>query len=169
MATEQPISPPTADAAARPPPSSTDEPPVSPVHRTGTFQHKTTSAAPVHAFLETSHPAINPSPVEIDGTAAVPSSHHTSTTDSAKPDSIVSPGLGEEQDIESEFLGEGGLPVGREVREKREAELAKRARDPAVLVDIPKEPNAEEVEAARSAEGTVTPGMRAGEFEVKKT
>ena len=35
--------------------------------------------------------------------------------------------------------------------------LASRSRDPGVIVDVPQDPTAEEVEAAKSADGTVTP------------
>jgi hypothetical protein len=37
--------------------------------------------------------------------------------------------------------------------------LASRSRDPGVIVDVPQDPTAEEVEAAKSADGTVTPGL----------
>lgn len=37
--------------------------------------------------------------------------------------------------------------------------LASRSKDPAVLVNLPGDPTAEEVEAAKSAEGTVTPAL----------
>lgn len=49
--------------------------------------------------------------------------------------------------------------------QKRAAMLATRSKDPGVIVDLPQEPTAEEVEAAKSAEGTVTPGLPAQEFE----
>lgn len=37
--------------------------------------------------------------------------------------------------------------------------LASRSKDPGVIVDVPRDPTAEEVEAAKSAEGTVTPAV----------
>ncbi len=37
--------------------------------------------------------------------------------------------------------------------------LASRSKDPSVIVDVPQHPTAEEVEAAKSAEGTVTPSV----------
>lgn len=40
--------------------------------------------------------------------------------------------------------------------------LAKRGQDPGVIVDLPKEPTAEEVEAAKATEGAITPGIPAG-------
>lgn len=39
--------------------------------------------------------------------------------------------------------------------------LASRSKDPSVIVDVPQDPTAEEVEAAKSAEGTITPGLPA--------
>lgn len=65
---------------------------------------------------------------------------------------------GEEEDIDAEFLGEGGN-AGKEAREKRAAILASRSKDLSVIVDVPQDPTAEEVEAAKSAEGTVTPAL----------
>jgi hypothetical protein len=50
-------------------------------------------------------------------------------------------------------------------RQKRAALLASRSKDPGVIVDLPPDPTAEEVEAAKSAEGTVTPGIPPAEFE----
>ena len=38
--------------------------------------------------------------------------------------------------------------------------LASRSKDPSVIVDVPKEPTAEEVEAARKADALLPPGMR---------
>ncbi|KAF2278278.1 uncharacterized protein EI97DRAFT_499757 [Westerdykella ornata] len=83
---------------------------------------------------------------------------------------IVSPNLGEAEDIDKEFLGEkDDVGVGRVLREKRKVLLESRSRDPGVIVDLPREPTAEEVLAARSAEGAVTPalGGGGGEEEVK--
>jgi hypothetical protein len=37
--------------------------------------------------------------------------------------------------------------------------LERRSKDPGVIVDVPREPTAEEVLAARSNEGTVTPAL----------
>jgi hypothetical protein len=44
-------------------------------------------------------------------------------------------------------------------KQERAAMLASRSKDPGVIVDVPREPTAEEVEAAKSADGTVTPGV----------
>lgn len=37
--------------------------------------------------------------------------------------------------------------------------LASRSKDPGVIVDVPQDPTAEEVEAAKSADGTTTPAL----------
>lgn len=65
----------------------------------------------------------------------------------------------DEEGIDAEFLGEGEN-LGRDAREKRAAMLASRSKDPSVIVDVPKEPTAEEVEAARKADALLPPGMR---------
>lgn len=39
--------------------------------------------------------------------------------DRVRKGSIVSPGLGEEDEIEAEFLGEGGVRASKEIREVR--------------------------------------------------
>jgi len=49
--------------------------------------------------------------------------------------------------------------------QKRAAMLASRSRDPAVLVDIPQDPNAEEVAAANTIAGQVTPALPSGEMD----
>ena len=43
--------------------------------------------------------------------------------------------------------------------------LASRSRDPAVLVDIPQDPNADEVAAANTIAGQVTPALPSGEMD----
>lgn len=43
--------------------------------------------------------------------------------------------------------------------QKRAAMLANRSKDPGVIVDLPQHPTAEEVEAAKSADGLTTPGV----------
>jgi hypothetical protein len=40
--------------------------------------------------------------------------------------------------------------------------LASRSKDPSVIVDVPQDPTAEEVEAARKADALLLPGMREG-------
>jgi hypothetical protein len=43
--------------------------------------------------------------------------------------------------------------------------LASRSKDPSVIVDVPQDPTAEEVEAARRADALLLPRMRAGILE----
>jgi hypothetical protein len=38
--------------------------------------------------------------------------------------------------------------------------LASRSKDPSVIVDVPQDPTAEEVDAARKADALMLPGMR---------
>jgi len=69
----------------------------------------------------------------------------------------------DEEDIDAEFLSEGKTS-GSTASAKRAAMLASRSKDPGVIVDVPREPTAEEVQAARSGEGMVTPAMAQGAF-----
>ncbi|KAF2465082.1 uncharacterized protein BDR25DRAFT_198049, partial [Lindgomyces ingoldianus] len=136
------------------------QPPISPVQRSSSFQHKTSPAVPpTHSFIETNTPAINDTPVELDSVPASLKGGKRRNTAGEGEGGVVSPNLGEEEDINQEFLGEGKDGVSKELRAKRAAMLASRSKDPAVLVDLPQEPTAEEVEAAKSGEGTVTPGL----------
>jgi hypothetical protein len=48
--------------------------------------------------------------------------------------------------------------------QKRAAMLASRSKDPGVIVDVPQFPTAEEVQAAKSGDGMVTPGLKGKEF-----
>ncbi|KAF2019903.1 hypothetical protein BU24DRAFT_476979 [Aaosphaeria arxii CBS 175.79] len=152
--TPDPISPPsttsTSTTTLPPPPSS--------------FPHKSSAGliSPSLPFISTSTPAINENdPVELDTTTTT-----TTASNDSKTGTNVSPSLREEDDIAAEFLAEGGEAgdAGRVVREKRAEMIAERARDPSVIVDVPREPTAEEVEAARSGEGVVTPGLGGREF-----
>ncbi|KAF2874686.1 hypothetical protein BDV95DRAFT_603487 [Massariosphaeria phaeospora] len=154
----------TTASSTSPPPSH----PISPISRSGSFPHKTSLAvATTRPFIEMDTPAINADPVELDGATAASLGDEPGR--GAKGGSVkrtedgegvmISPGLGESDDVDEEFLGEGGRGAGREVREKRAAVLATRSKDPSVIVDVPQEPTAEEVEAAKSADGTVTPAV----------
>lgn len=114
-----PISPPTVSTTTAPPapapaPSTNAEPPISPVSRTGSFPHKTSPAVATRTpFIDTDTPPINEAPVELDGAPTTPDEAKRS-----RKGSMISPGLGEEDEIEEEFLGEPGeRGVGREVRE----------------------------------------------------
>jgi hypothetical protein len=134
---------------------------ISPVSRTSTFQHPAPSAAaPPPRVLDTSTPAINAQPVELDGMPTTPEElRRRATAGSTGVGSSSGPADGE--DIDAEFLGEGAKGAGQIGREKRAAILASRSKDPGVIVDVPREPTAEEVEAAKSGDGMITPGLDA--------
>ncbi|EON64285.1 hypothetical protein W97_03516 [Coniosporium apollinis CBS 100218] len=108
-----------------------------------------TAAAPAQSLTTAlSVPAINSTPVELDGTPTSPSapSHQrdlaTATTTFSPTDDELLEAL------------DGAAPgVRQREREKREREQEARRRDPAVLVDIPQEPRAEELEAAEAGAG----------------
>ncbi|KAH7372250.1 hypothetical protein BKA66DRAFT_468482 [Pyrenochaeta sp. MPI-SDFR-AT-0127] len=155
MAESTPISPPLVTATGLPAPS-TD--PISPVSRKVTFPHKTSPAVATQTpLIDTNTPAINAAPVELDGIAtSVEELKRRQTGDSIGGSGVLSPG--DEEDIDAEFLGDGEN-ASKEAREKRAAIIASRSKDPSVIVDVPQDPTAEEVEAAKSAEGTVTPGL----------
>ncbi|RYO33517.1 hypothetical protein AA0111_g3798 [Alternaria arborescens] len=152
------MSPPILTATGfSPPPPSTN--PISPVSRSGTFPHKTSPAVVTQTpLIDTNTPAINDAPVELDGGEVTPEELRRRTTEEASGvrGSMRSP---DEEGIDAEFLGEGEN-LGRDAREKRAAMLASRSKDPSVIVDVPKEPTAEEVEAARKADALLPPGMR---------
>ncbi|KAK3208562.1 hypothetical protein GRF29_77g1105483 [Pseudopithomyces chartarum] len=160
MADSTPISPPTDSAF--------NEPPISPISRQTTFPHKTSASVSTRTpFIDTSTPAINDAPVELDGLPASPDALRRRQTDEealnrARKGSVVSPGLGEEKEIEAEFLGEGSVRASKEIQQKRKDMLARRGKDPGVIVDLPTEPTAEEVEAAKATEGVTTPGIPVG-------
>ena len=158
MANETPISPPTISSTASLPPSND---PISPVSRTATFPHKASPAAATQTrMIDTSTPAINAQPVELDGIPTSPEElKRRETGGSTSGGGFISPADGE--DIDAEFLGEGGKGAGQIGREKRAAILASRSKDPGVIVDVPREPTAEEVEAAKSGDGMITPGLDA--------
>lgn len=134
MASPPPISAPTVSS------STVTSVPISPVSRSSTFAHKTSPAVVSQTpLIDTNTPAINAAPVELDG---IPMAGIT--------------GSGDDGDKEARFLS-GEVRDG--VGEQRAAMLASRSKDPGVIVDVPQEPTAEEVEAAKSADGTVTPGI----------
>ncbi|CAI6332157.1 unnamed protein product [Periconia digitata] len=142
-----------------------------------TFAHKTSTAATTTTpFIDTSTPAINAAPVELDGASISPDqmSRKAGTKESQSTDLppssgrersgsvVVSPGLDEEGEIEREFLGEGNVEESAHVKQKRAAMLATRSKDPGVIVDVSNpNPTAEEVEAAKSADGASTPAIPA--------
>ncbi|OAL44081.1 hypothetical protein IQ07DRAFT_636514 [Pyrenochaeta sp. DS3sAY3a] len=158
-------SPPSNPISPLPTSSTSTTSPLSPT----TFPHKTSPAVATQTpLINTDTPAINAgAPVEIDGTEMDGETVRRRGTGesgvlvggagvgSRVGSGVLSPG--DEEDIDGEFLGEGEGGVGR-VRANRAAILASRSKDPSVIVDVPQDPTAEEVEAAKSAEGTVTPG-----------
>ncbi|KAF1829804.1 hypothetical protein BDW02DRAFT_469961, partial [Decorospora gaudefroyi] len=122
--------------------------PISPISRSGAFPHKTSPAVATQTpLIDTNTPAINHAPVELDGGAISREDLERRATDGVGSRLMG----GEEEDIDAEFLGEGGN-TGREAREKRAAMLASRSKDPGVIVDVPQEPTADEVDAARKAD-----------------
>ena len=130
MADSTPISPPTDSAF--------NEPPISPISRQTTFPHKTSASVSTRTpFIDTSTPAINDAPVELDGLPASPDALRRRQTDEealnrARKGSVVSPGLGEEEEIEAEFLGEGGVRASKEIQQVRPAlcaQCAQKARE----------------------------------------
>jgi hypothetical protein len=79
-------------------------------------------------------PAINAAPIELPA-------------DSATAGVVISPNLENNT---------------RKAGESRKRVLEERSRDPGVIVDVPREPTAEEVQAAKSADGMTTPAVDAG-------
>jgi len=134
-------------------PASANAAPISPVHHGGSFPHKTSaSVASIKPFIETSTPAINSEPVEMDASPTV-ERRGTGMTDDGGEGRMFSPD--QDDEIMEELSGVRGEGTG--VREKRAAMLASRSKDPAVLVDIPQDPNADEVASANTVAGQVTP------------
>lgn len=106
------VSPPPPAPTSAPTPSSD---PISPVTRTGTFPHKTSPAVATQTpLIDTSTPAINAAPVELDGIPAYPPEDGKRRAVREGSAGVISPG--DEEDIDGEFLGEG-RSVGRGVRE----------------------------------------------------
>ena len=97
------------------PTSPPSETPVSPVSRTATFPDKQpSSAAAAHAPpIDTSVPAINAQPVELDGLPTSPQEQETKRREMGGS-RVLSPA---DEDVEAEFLGEGGKGAGQLGRE----------------------------------------------------
>ncbi|KAJ4406671.1 hypothetical protein N0V91_004361 [Didymella pomorum] len=122
------------------------ETPISPVTRSTTFPHKTSTAVTTQTpLIDTSVPAINAHPVELDGIPTSPQEQDLKRREGGSR--VFSPADGE---IDAEFLSEDGKGAGQLGREKRAAMLASRSKDPGVIVDVPDEPTADAVEAADS-------------------
>ncbi|KNG44616.1 fungal transcription factor [Stemphylium lycopersici] len=141
------------DQPTFPPPND----PVSPISSSSStsFPHKTSLAATTQTpRIDTNTRAINDVPIELDGGAGVSVEEFVKRRRDGEGGIrgfIRSP---DEEGIDAEFLSEGG-DATREGREKRAAMLASRSKDPGVIVDVPQEPTAEEVEAARKADALV--------------
>lgn len=96
------------------PTSPPSETPVSPVSRTTTFPDKPSSAAAAHApLIDTSVPAINAQPVELDGIPTSPQEQESKRREMGGS-RVLSPA---DEDVEAEFLGEGGKGAGQLGRE----------------------------------------------------
>jgi len=107
----------------------------------GTFvKHTTSSAAPLHPFIDTTQPPINPGePVELDSTPVSP----VARKDSWKTRSagvVTTPGADE---VAYDELS-GATGANESMRQKRKELLRERQKDPSVLVDIPNTPGPEE-------------------------
>jgi len=99
------------------------------------FPHKTTSAAPVKAFIDTSQPALNPTPVELDST---PVSSPVSRPGSWK-------------------IPTGGSGLKHEILDDKKEPADERKQDPAILDSPPEEPGAAQFEAVIGEDGLETP------------
>ncbi|KAF3040152.1 hypothetical protein E8E12_009302 [Didymella heteroderae] len=134
MTEPTPISPPT-------------ETPTAPISRSTTFPRKTSPAVATQtSLIDTSVPAINAQPVELDGIPTSPQEQELKRRETGGS-RMLSPADG---DIDAEFSSEDGKGTWQLGREKRAAMLASRSKDPGVIVDVPDEPTADAVEAADS-------------------
>src|SRR4051794_7174115 len=110
MAEPTPVSPPVLNATGTLPPP---DGPISPVSQSNTFAHKTSPAVATQTpLIDTSTPAINAAPVELDGIPTDAETLKRRTTGGSG--GVLSPG--DEEDIDAEFLGEGGN-ASREAKE----------------------------------------------------
>lgn len=93
-----------------------NETPISPISRTTTFPHKTSPAVATQTpLIDTSVPAINAQPVELDGMPTSPQKQELKRHETCES-RVISPADDEETD--AAFLGqegEGSGRVGREV------------------------------------------------------
>jgi hypothetical protein len=101
MTHSTPISPPT-------------ETPISPISRSTTFPHKTSPAVATQTpLIDTSVPAINAHPVELDGVPTSPQEQDLKRRETGGS-RVLSPADGE---IDAEFLSEDGKGAGQLGRE----------------------------------------------------
>ena len=102
MASTTPVSPP-------------NETPISPISRTVTFPHKTSPAVATQTpLIDTSVPAINAQPVELDGVPTSPQEQELKRRETGQS-RLTSPA--QDEDIDAEFLSEGGKGAGQLSRE----------------------------------------------------
>jgi hypothetical protein len=136
------ISPSSNPAAA---PSRT----VVPTH----FPHQPPTAAPVHPFLDTALPALNPAPLELDGTpvSSPITAAFIARRASWKPVSVAAAALSTGTGKGAGRANDAELEDDPEAKECAAAARLKAA-DPAVMVGPPGTPNAEEFEAAKVGE-----------------
>lgn len=126
--------------------TSSDIPPFSPITATTPASHN----HPI--IIDTTIPPVNPTPVELDGTPTTPpKSTQRTPNDVSAGGSTFSPDAAPADDEVLEALDGASPGMRQREREKREREREARRRDPAVLVDIPQEPGAEELEVAAEA------------------
>lgn len=91
-----------------------NETPISPVSRAGTFPHKTSPAvASQTPLIDTSVPAINAQPVELDGIPTSPQAQELKRRETGQS-RVISPA---QEDIDAEFLSEGEKVAGQLGRE----------------------------------------------------
>ncbi|KAF2203550.1 hypothetical protein GQ43DRAFT_438736 [Delitschia confertaspora ATCC 74209] len=155
-----------------PPSTSSSNPPFNDTafQRTTTFPHKTSPDDSMsNPFTETDTLVINTEPIELDSTSVgletvnsrgggeLKRTNTVGSRSGGTKKGGVSPDIEEEEaGVEVGVLGRGD--VG-ELRAKRAQHLATRSKDPAVLVDLPQGPTADEVAAAQAVEGVVTPKL----------
>lgn len=90
------------------------ETPVSPISRSTTFPHKTSPAVATQTpLIDTSVPAINAQPVELDGIPTSPQEQELKRRETGGS-RVLSPADG---DIDAEFLSEDGKGAGQLGRE----------------------------------------------------
>lgn len=99
------------------PVSPPNETPISPITRTMTFLHKTSPAVATQTpLIDTSVPAINAQPVELDGIPTSPQEQELKRRETSGTRVLSS---ADDEDIDAEFLsedGKGAGQLGREVR-----------------------------------------------------
>ncbi|TID17467.1 gb [Venturia nashicola] len=131
-------------------------PPVSPpVNPTTDPKAAAPTTTIPNSTIDPSIKAINTFAVELDSTPVSPVLQKPDSASTNRKSKSLGPAEEDEEAYE-EMMGEKGM--AEEVRERRKQLLASRAKDPAVLVDIPPTPRAEEYEVAEEAKMAGTTG-----------